>query len=134
MNQLSWLLYLGNVAQNIGGAFIFFGICMVIWAIVQYCTAEYTFKSLEKAVKYRGIDEVVRELKKFKTSKIGIWFAIICTLIFWTLAIFCPNSNTVYAIAASEVGGKALTSPLAQKTEKALEVWLDKQIKPENKE
>lgn len=43
-------------------------------------------------------------------------------------AALLPGRDTVYAIAASEMGEQALKTPLAGKAEKALEAWLDHQI------
>lgn len=43
-----------------------------------------------------------------------------------------PSRDTMYAIAASQVGEQALKTPLAEKAEKALEAWLNKQTKTDN--
>lgn len=45
--------------------------------------------------------------------------------------IVTPSKNTMYAIAASEMGEQALQSPIATKASKALEKWLDDQIADE---
>jgi len=54
-----------------------------------------------------------------------IW--IVPVLIFF--AVITPSRNTVYAIAASELGEEVLKSPVATKAGQALEAWLDAQIK-----
>lgn len=39
-----------------------------------------------------------------------------------------PSKDTIYAIAASEMGERALASPTGDRAVKALNAWLDRQI------
>lgn len=134
MNQLSWLLYWGNIAGNAGGAFIFFGICTAIITVALYIVSQVRLDEMLTNLRYRNKPEEAKVLSKMerKVYQPPFWSLFFClwTLVFWGGAVFCPNQQTVYAIAASEVGERAITSPLAQKTEQALEAWLDKQIHP----
>lgn len=50
-------------------------------------------------------------------------------LVLGLLLVFIPSSKTIYAIAASEMGEEVLASPTADKAHKALDAWLDDQIK-----
>lgn len=50
--------------------------------------------------------------------------AAVCSVVF----VFVPQKNTVYAIAASEVGEEVLKSETADKAMTALNAWLDRQI------
>ena len=46
------------------------------------------------------------------------------------LAIVTPDQNTLYAVAASQVGEQIVTSKTGEKAAKALDAWLDRQITP----
>lgn len=118
LNQLSQLLYWGNVLGNLGGLLVFFGILLVIATIVSIITA---FVFADSGLKLKN--------KVWIPSTFSAAFFIL-TLCSWTGAAFCPSKETVYAIAASEMGERALQTPLASKAGKALEAWLDKQITP----
>ena len=67
--------------------------------------------------------ERAEKRKKYYVSPRLFTLVILC----WLIAAFCPSSETMYAIAASQSGEQVLKTPLANKAEKALEVWLDKQ-------
>ena len=49
------------------------------------------------------------------------------------VSLAVPSKDTVYAIAASEVGEEIVKSETAGKAVKALNAWLDKQIAPTEK-
>lgn len=54
--------------------------------------------------------------------------ATMCALAMLLVTVFIPSKETVYAIAASEMGEQALKSPISQKAQRAIESWLDQQI------
>ncbi len=125
MNQLSWLLYVGNVAGNLGMALFFIGLVMLVASVANFGIYYSNRENYINNVKYLGRQEV---LPKFMFKNIfGPFFAIL-TLLCWLIGTLCPSSETVYAIAASQMGEKALQSPVAIRATKALEIWLDKQI------
>jgi len=116
MNELSWLIYLADVAGSLDALFSTLaliccsaGIILTILAIVA------------KADKEEAIDKTLSFYGRFA---LGTFFLMAIG------AAVIPQRETVYAIAASEVGEQALTSPIATKSFKAIEVWLDKQIAP----
>lgn len=111
MNELSWLLYLGNVSGNLQ---IVFGILVFMCIIIIFSIFAHSDIGQEKPVNW--------------------WpFPLILIPVFLILIAILPSQSTVYAIAASQIGQKALEMPLANKAEQALESWLDKQIKDDSK-
>lgn len=111
MNQLSWLLYLGDVSERVSVACavvsIFSGIAFACFFVASFCM-------------------------DYKDEKRQARIAWLCSLppflIFGIISLVCPSKDTVYAIAASQVGEQVIKTPLAIKAEKAVEHWLDLQI------
>lgn len=114
MNQLSWLVYLADVCGSIG---VLITILVVIFSIFLICWVIAYFIGLSNF-----------EEKEWKTWRRCGWFLAPSCLIIFFLGCFIPGKETVYAIAASQVGEQVLKTPLAQKAGQAIEVWLDKQI------
>lgn len=108
MNSLSWMLYWAGVANNLQGLFMAFAMISGFGTIACWIfgSGDYGNSSL------------------LKWPKFTIPFAIV----FGILAALMPNQNTIYAIAASELGEEVLKSDTATKAQKALDAWLDKQI------
>lgn len=140
MNTLSWLLYLANVAGNFGTLLIWAGLILLAGGITVYAVS-FGFKldGLKELNDYHYRDETSAKYKQaikdkaqyLQTAKsLSFWgrFMIIVALVSWVLAAATPNKETVYAIAASEMGEELLKTPTAAKATKALEAWLDKQI------
>ena len=119
MNDLSWLIYLADVCDGLGA---FFG-CLafillpasVVWGIVVFAV---------------HMDRCPEETKK---TAMSFWWVPFLAVIAGLLMCLTPSKDTVYAIAASEVGEKVIESPTAKKAVDALNAWLDRQIKPEEK-
>lgn len=108
MNSLSWFLYLADVVGNLSGAIVAIAIILII-------------SSLFGAFFYVAANE----------RKPPMYFAWCFTgasaMLF--LASFLPSKNTMYAIAASELGQKAVESELGGKALKAVEQWIEGQVK-----
>ena len=104
MNSLSWLLYLADVVSKLSViSIVVTGISLTIvfiWFLVPTDDGE------------------ARTAAKFA---IGALVAAV-------IAALLPSKETVYAIAASEMGEELLKTPTAAKATKALDAWLDKQI------
>ena len=120
MNDLSWMLYLAgtlpNLATGIGAismiATLIFGIVFIIYLI---CKSD-------------GTDpDTLETLEPYK----HVW---IYTIILFLLTFIVPDKNTMYAIAASEMGEEIMKTPIANKATKALEAWIEAQIPEQNKE
>lgn len=126
MNDLSWMLYLADISGNIGVAG---GVVTFAASIAGVATFAYVSGHID-------IDNIGSKEKRpvarsgWQASKGFFIAAIVAALV--TIPI--PSRDTIYAIAASEMGERALKTPIATKAGKALEKWLDDQIADEPKE
>lgn len=113
MNQLSWLIYFAGVSDSISSVLnTIFVLSIIISALGVLGCAIVSAASDENHFPL---------LKPFLLPVIGAF------LVSGILTSFVPSKETVYAIAASEYGERALQSPTATKAIKALNAWLDKQ-------
>lgn len=115
MNALSWLLYIGNVAGNIGTicgitSGLLFLLSFILW-ILYLTKAEPSYSS-----------ETIIKRSRAPIAATFVAFMLGC------FACLAPSQTTVYAMAASELGERVIKTPVAGKAEQALEAWLDKQI------
>lgn len=112
MNSLSWMIYAADVVGNIQGlcvALLIFGGTGLL--IVSGClAADGEYEGRAAAMCNRG------------------WCAIAVVAL---LATITPSTTTIYAIAASEMGEKAINTQTGGKAVQALNAWLDRQIKGE---
>lgn len=115
MNQLSWFLYLGDVSESVSTLFVVIFVLFGSLAMASLVCA---------GISYAEHDGATARL----AGKWSIVFVSIC-LVFAVFACALPSKNTVYAIAASQMGEEALKTPLGTKASQILEAWLDKQIK-----
>lgn len=145
MNNLSWLIYLGGVSENFGGLLVVLGIILAVFCIVAVIFAISTNQDWAKEVREQlyfrvSENESTEAVVAAVTAKVErlakpvpFWPSIVFgvfAFIFWISAAFTPSKDTVYAIAASEMGERVITSPLGLKAGKAIEAWLDRQITP----
>jgi hypothetical protein len=117
MNNLSWLLYLADVLPK-------FHYSLFIMSIIAAVGTTFFFflGSTNCFGDLRDDHPTVLRLRKLYW---GPPFFIALALL---SALIPSNRNTYYAIAASELGEQVLKSPTTNKTIKALDTWLDKQI------
>jgi hypothetical protein len=128
MNTLSWFLYFADVFSGLDRFFAIAAIlslCGLVASIVFYSCQTKSFEEASNYCKSRGIPCEVVSPKRYKP------------VVFWSLGIFLvsatcatvlPSKNTMYAIAASEMGEKALASEVGKKAQQAIEVWITQQI------
>lgn len=106
MNSLSWFLYwadvLPTIAHGMAGISLF---GMVLWGL--FCV--YMFIACDK---------------KWPLIFIPVF------LVMMLISGLIPRKDTLYAIAASELGEEALKSNLGKKATQAIEQWIDTQLKP----
>jgi hypothetical protein len=117
MNQLSWLLYLASVSDRVGFMFTALVIVTLIGSIFCIITGFI----------------MVGDQNPASPAAWKTWRSITITLgsifmVSFFLNAAVPPKETVYAIAASEMGEQALKAPIVTKASKALESWLDRQI------
>ena len=116
MNQLSWILYAANVCDNAAWLLsiltILGTIGAILWAVIGL------------------IEDSLRSEQWCNWRRCGLYVILPCWLLGVIPGIFVPSKETVYAIAASEIGEQALHTSVGNKAFKALDSWLDKQITP----
>lgn len=116
MNDLSWMLYWAEVAGTVRS---------LLFAATTISGIGYAFFLIHGNFRWFVCDDdsdgIMPRLAK-TWSKVPLLFALPL------IASFVPSQNTIYAIAASEMGEQALETPVATKAGKALEKWLDNQI------
>lgn len=131
MNQLSWMLYWANVLGNVGPSLFFLGLpCIIAGVLLTSFTLHMRSEliSLADSENDYRINRAIAQLNGWRPK---MWIGptlIVVALLMWVGSMFTPSSDTMYAIATSQVGEQVLSTPLASKAEKALEAWLDKQI------
>lgn len=113
MNTLSWFLYAADVVGGMGAIFMVIAICCLVIQILWIAVADGGGMP----------QEVTGVLKK------AFVLGVVCLFV----AVATPSKQTLYAIAASELGEEAYKSALGQKAMKALESFIDKQIPKEAK-
>jgi len=110
MNKLSWLIYFAGTVNSIFVVSIIGALIIAIYACV---TIAY--------------NEAEKDYKNF-VKKDPLAFKYIFILFVLTFT-FVPNKNTILAIAASEIGENAITQFKDSKYSKALDAWIDEQLK-----
>lgn len=145
MNSLSWLLYIAGVSGNFTALFGWVGLAVLIGGICTYCVSigfrvdgreelnSYDYRDETSAKYKRAIEDKDDAMKQAVSLSFWGRFMIITALIMWLLGAALPSKETVYAIAASEMGEELLKTPTAAKATKALDAWLDKQIAEQTK-
>lgn len=122
MNSISWFLYIADVVGNLRGLLV--GVAIACIAFCVLCLIG------------QGIAE--GELSENCPNMWKRWWQCAPTaVIFLLIAIFIPSQNTLYAIAASEVGERVVKNEkvqdIASDATKALHQWIKRQIEPEKK-
>ena len=125
MNGISWLIYLADVADDLNN------ICGTSLAIGVIGLGVLTLsKGIAKAVTIGIYDDEPQVIPSpIKTAK-AIWIPMLVIAI---VGAIVPSKDTVYAIAASEIGERVIQSETAGKAVQALNAWLDRQIAPVSK-
>lgn len=145
MNSLSWLLYIAGVSGSFGVLLIWMGIFLVFGGGVLYVLSvilrqdglkpvEFRYGATEDSQSYKnGVANKKEMLGWAKSTSFWGRSMIIIGVVGWFIAAGLPSKETVYAIAASEMGEELLKTPTAAKATKALDAWLDKQIAEQTK-
>lgn len=122
MNSVSWFLYAIDVIGNLKAisvmAFVVFGIMFIVTLIAVPIS-----------------DGEVLDAESRPTWYKFFWRSLTCTIVGFLIFTILPSRNTMYAIAASEVGEKVIANEqvrgIADDATKALHQWIKKQIEPE---
>lgn len=133
MNELSWLIYLADVAGGAKGLStglaIACGVGVVMFTFVGIIAADK--ENFERKYRNGPAHEPEKEemSRRVKTKSFGAIRPLIITCIVASIAsVFIPTQSTIYAIAASEMGERVIQSETGDKAIQALNAWLDRQI------
>lgn len=122
MNAISWFLYLADVLSNAQ---------LAIGLIIAGCVCFITFSGIGYAVTDGEIIDIFPNMKKYSARVLYVGIVLIVVI------IFIPSKNTLYAIAASEVGEKLIANDdvkgIASDATKALQQWIKSQLKEDAK-
>lgn len=111
MNSLSWFLYFADVVTSVS---TFLGFIVIFWMMALAGHSLFTVIN----------NDIHRDEKNPYIRK--RWFAFVILL--GVVVQLIPSKNTMYAIAASELGQSAMESKLGTKAMQAIEAWIDSQI------
>jgi len=128
MNNLSWMIYLADVAGSVSTVTTILAVGAGMGGVVSVVAiaAKTDFDNIGERNKRPCLATGWKAGKGF--FPVAIAAALVSSIL--------PGRDTVYAIAASEMGEQMLHTPTAGKAVKALDAWLDRQIaepKPESK-
>ena len=134
MNSLSWLLYAADVSNGLMAIFV---VITIVSALFGFIVAGHLYLDLgdgpkEWILSGKSEDAKARMIKAHEDSVAGCKSMLKVFLITGVVSAFLsaliPSRETVYAIAASEMGEEIVKSATAGKAMKALNAWLDKQV------
>jgi hypothetical protein len=119
MNSISWFLYLIEVTSNVREM----ATAVLVGGAIAGAALAIFFPMI--LMMLDGAEEpTLSHLKTVaKTAAIGWCVAI-------PIFLVTPSKNTMYAMAASEVGETMLKTEIASDATKALHQWIKKQIEP----
>lgn len=119
MNDLSWLIYVADVSDNLDTFLWLLMFLSIVGGIIWAATG----------MSNNGFKEA--EWRAWR--RIGLALLLPCFLFGLVIGSVVPAKDTIYAIAASEMGETVLKSETGNKAVGALNAWLDRQIAGEPK-
>jgi hypothetical protein len=119
MNDLSWLLYGAEVLANLGIFLVVVGLS----GLLVSCVGTFVGIVLEQDnLKYGEEDKDYK--KAIRLRGLATRYAVIFFVI-TSVAMFLPSKQTMYMIAASEMGEEAIQTPEFAKVRKLVNQHLD---------
>ncbi|MVB00075.1 hypothetical protein GN330_22775 [Nitratireductor sp. CAU 1489] len=116
MNNLSWLIYLAEVADKVSA---WAGAMSIILVMVGIAGMMFIAVAI-------SLDEIsVRAASRL----VGVWALV--TALFAAVHTITPSSRTIYMIAASEIGETVVTSPEAIEMMTDLKAIIKSRLKQE---
>jgi hypothetical protein len=111
MNKLSWFFYLADMAS---------GMSFLIFSMGVACVA-LMFILPTKSVEMFSADHTPFQ----SATRPSLWIGLVlCSVLFCLI----PSSETIYKIAASEIGETVVTSPEAKELYEDLKAIIKKQV------
>lgn len=111
MNTLSWFLYFADIIPSLG--IVCFGVALLLFAGAALIGG--------MALDSNDDDVPPQFWKYWRRTVVGV-------VVLLLIAVATPSKNTLYAIAASELGEQVLDSPTGQRVKQALEAWIEQQL------
>ena len=130
MNSVSWFLYLSDVAGSLKTVTTTLLIALPIVGAFVLIFSPLIVMFLEDGPEW--VADKIKSILPPLLKTAGVVWIFVCGF-----SVFIPSKNTMYAIAASEVGEKVIKTEavqgIASDAQKALHQWLKRQIEPEAK-
>lgn len=124
MNGLSWLIYLADMSGTAKAVSMMVIAGCAAVSIVGFILGLSARDNLSWSHLRDKADWDALARERMKLWRHVLPYAIGAAIV---LVVF-PSTQTIYAIAASEMGEEVIKSPTAGKAVKALDAWLDQQI------
>lgn len=115
MNSLSWLLYAADVAAGISGSLTVIVLVALFAAAFRVAMGICVYNNTEDYGDIQAAKPTVLKL-----------FAVVLAVI--TVGSFVPSKETMYLIAASEIGEQVVNSDDAKRVMGKVETWLDNKL------
>lgn len=126
MNRLSWLLILADIIGGFDRFLVFLCAAGLIVGAVAVIVGGVCRSDEYSA---RHDDELYSARHELSDTIFGYArLAVVTAVAAGLLGVLTPSRNTIYAVAASEVGESALDSETGGKAVEALNAWLDRQL------
>jgi hypothetical protein len=123
MNSVSWFIYIAQISSSLGNLFV--GLALIGLIVIGIGYAAPRLSNFFEAANPGDKDYI--EPRPVQKLCAGL---CITSLV---LGNIMPERNTMYAIAASQVGEQIVKTEIASDATKALHQWIKRQIEPETK-
>lgn len=130
MNDLSLLLYFAEVLNNVGIAITVLSLVGGIAAVGVMIPSAVTMQGNRKYNTQDHLDDDYSSARAWFQRSSRWSIVALCAFV---LAMFLPSKQTVYLIAASEVGEETIQTPEFKKVRQLLNEYLDEQLEGETK-
>lgn len=120
MNSVSWFIYIAQVSSSLGVMFCILGTLLMV-AVMGRFVFPYARNTMEFSKPGDGDYMPPRPIARGYMA---------LSVIFMLAGNLMPEKNTMYAIAASQVGEQIVKTEIASDATKALHSWIKKQIEP----
>jgi len=124
MNSVSWFIYIAQISGSLGAMFAVLGVLLMIVVMVRFAFP-YVYNTMECKEPGERKYQPPRPISRGYMA-LAVGFLIMSCLM--------PERNTMYAIAASQVGEQIIRNEavqgVASDATKALHEWIRRQIEP----
>ena len=108
MNNLSLFLYIADIIGNIKGTLIFLGAVTCVFTGISFVTSVIKAENTETYLLSK--EEKEKIWQPVRDKWVSMWKPITIAFMCWFVAAAIPSRDTIFMIAASEVGEKVFSS------------------------